>query len=71
MRLAVAGGIVGCMLALGVSKILSSILLMINTYDVAVYAGGIVFVWMACAAAAYLPARRAARVDPASTLRYD
>ncbi|HEX8882755.1 MAG TPA: ADOP family duplicated permease [Candidatus Acidoferrum sp.] len=71
MRLAVPGGIVGCMLALGVSKILSSILLMINTYDVAVYAGGIAFVWMACAAAAYLPARRVARVDPASTLRYD
>lgn len=71
MRLAVTGGIVGCMLALGVSKILSSILLMINTYDVAVYSGGIAFVWMACAAAAYLPARRVARVDPALTLRYD
>lgn len=71
MRLAVTGGIVGCMLALGVSKILSSILLMINTYDVAVYAGGIAFVWVACAAAAYLPARRVAKVDPASTLRYD
>ena len=71
MRLAVAGGVVGCMLALGVSKILSSILLMINTYDVAVYAGGIAFVWMVCAAAAYLPARRVARVDPASTLRFD
>lgn len=71
MRLAVTGGIVGCVLALGVSKILSSVLLMINTYDLAVYAGGIAFVWMACAAAAYLPARRVARVDPASTLRYD
>ena len=71
MRLAVRGGIVGCILALGVSKILSSSLLMINTYDVAAYAGGIAFVWMSCGAAAYLPARRVVRVDPASTLRYD
>jgi FtsX-like permease family len=71
MRLAVTGGIVGCILALGVSKILSSSLLMINTYDAAAYAGGIAFVWMACGAAAYLPARRVVRVDPASTLRYD
>jgi ABC-type antimicrobial peptide transport system permease subunit len=71
MRLAVRGRIVGCILALGVSKILSSTLLMINTYDVAVYAGGIAFLWMACGTAAYLPARRMVRVDPASTLRYD
>lgn len=71
MRLAIAGGIVGCVLALGVSRILSSVLLMINTYDVAVYVGGIAFVWIACAAAAYLPARRATKVDPMVALRYE
>jgi len=71
MRLAVIGASVGAVLALAVSQILASGLVMINTFDAAAYAGGAGVVLVACAAAAYFPSRRAARIDPLTTLRYD
>jgi ABC-type antimicrobial peptide transport system permease subunit len=71
MRLAVIGAITGSVLATGASKILASVLVMTNTFDIAAYGGGVTLVLAACAAAAYLPSRRAARIDPLTTLRYD
>jgi ABC-type lipoprotein release transport system permease subunit len=43
----------------------------INPFDRFAYLGGMVLVLAACICAAYFPARRAARVDPIATLRYD
>jgi predicted permease len=71
MRLAVIGAITGSVLATGVSKILASVLVMTNTFDIAAYGGGVILVLAACAAAAYIPSRRAARIDPLTALRYD
>jgi predicted permease len=71
MRLAIIGAVVGIVLALGVSKILAASLVMINTFDGMAYIGGTGLVLAACAAAAYFPSRRAARIDPIATLRYD
>jgi predicted permease len=71
MRLAFIGALLGTVLALGMSKALASMIVMINTFDGLTYIGGILFVLAACAAAAYLPTRRAARIDPIATLRYD
>jgi len=71
MRLAIIGAFVGGMLAMGMSKILASVLVVINTFDVAAYIGGVALVLGACAAAAYFPSRRASRIDPLTTLRYD
>jgi predicted permease len=71
MRLAIMGALVGGMLAMGMSKILASVLVMINTFDAAAYIGGVALVLAACAAAAYFPSRRASRIDPLTTLRYD
>jgi len=71
MRLAIMGALVGGVLAMGMSKILSSVLVMINTFDAAAYIGGVALVLAACAAAAYFPSRRASRIDPLTTLRYD
>jgi ABC-type antimicrobial peptide transport system permease subunit len=71
MRLAIIGAVSGGVLAMGMSKILASVLVMINTFDAAAYIGGVALVLAACAAAAYFPSRRASRIDPLTTLRYD
>jgi predicted permease len=71
MRLGIVGTALGGVLALGVSRILASGLVMINTFDGLPYIGAALLVLSACAAAAYFPSRRAARIDPNFTLRYD
>jgi ABC-type lipoprotein release transport system permease subunit len=71
MRLAIIGTAFGGVLALGVARILASNLFMLNALDGAAYIGGALLVLTVCAAAAYFPSRRAARIDPIRTLRYD
>jgi predicted permease len=71
MRLAAIGTCIGAVLALGVSTALASHIVMINTFDPLTYAAGVLVVAGACAAAGYIPARRATRIDPMTTLRYD
>ena len=70
-RLAIVGGAIGCLLAAGIGKLLSASLVTIDAFDLWAYAGGLFVVWLACGLAAYMPARRAARVDPLITLRYE
>jgi hypothetical protein len=70
-RLAVVGIGLGTVLALGVSRLFASHLVFVNTFDGLAYAAGVLLVAAACFAAAYLPSRRAARIDPVTTLRYD
>ncbi len=70
VRLAAWGVAAGVALSLGVAKILST-QVTINPFDALAYAGGIALVLAACMMAAWFPARRVARVDPISTLRYD
>jgi len=47
------------------------VLVFVNTFDVLAYGGGILLVAAAAVIAAYIPSRRAARIDPMTTLRYD
>jgi ABC-type antimicrobial peptide transport system permease subunit len=71
MKLGIIGSSLGILLAFAVSKILAAGLVMINTFDWLAYICGVLVVLAACAAASYLPSRRAARIDPLTTLRYD
>jgi predicted permease len=66
-----AGGAVGVGAALGLSRFLAGSLFGVAPEDPLTYGG--VFVAMACmaAAAAWVPARRAASVDPSWTLRWE
>lgn len=70
-RLAGIGIGLGTALALGVSRLLTSYLVFVNTFDILAYSGGMFLVAFAALAAAYVPSRRAARIDPLTTLRYD
>jgi ABC-type antimicrobial peptide transport system permease subunit len=63
--------VLGTAMALGVSRLFSSRLVFINTFDVAAYAAGVFLVAAATLSAAYFPSRRAARINPVTTLRYD
>ena len=69
LRLALAGLAVGLLLAAGLSRFLSSILFGIATTDLPTFAGVSVLLVVLAAAASYLPAWRAARLDPVTSLR--
>ena len=73
LRLAGIGIAAGSVLALAVARLLTSISADLGSqvFDGFAYGGGITVVLAACMAAAFFPARRAARVDPITTLRYD
>jgi predicted permease len=71
MRLAAIGIGLGTVLSLGVSRLLTSLLTFMNTFDALAYGGGVLLVAFASLAAAYFPSRRAARIDPITTLRCD
>jgi putative ABC transport system permease protein len=66
---ATIGATLGLVLALGLAKLLSSLLYGVSAWDAKTFA--IVPVLLAAVAliACYLPARRAARMDPLATLR--
>jgi hypothetical protein len=70
VHLAVLGLGFGMLLALGGSRVLGQYMI-VDAYDGAAYLGGIAVVLAACLGAAFFPSRRAARIDPIATLRYD
>jgi ABC-type antimicrobial peptide transport system permease subunit len=72
-RLAGLGAIVGLAAAFSVMKVLSAVIQLeaVSVLDVGAFAGGLGLVIAAAAVAAYYPARRATRIDPAQTLRAD
>ena len=73
LKLTGIGAAAGAMAALGVSYVLASQLemFMFDTFDSVAYGACTVLVMAASACAAYFPCRRAARIEPITTLRYD
>jgi ABC-type antimicrobial peptide transport system permease subunit len=71
LRLAVLGVVAGVAIALGLSRLMSSLLFNVSANDPLTYT--VVSAVLACVAllAGYLPARRAARAEPIVALRAD
>jgi putative ABC transport system permease protein len=69
--LAVIGVTIGIPLALAGARLLSGFLYEVRTYDPLAFSSGPLILGLVAMAAAWMPARRAAAVDPALTLRVD
>lgn len=69
MRLAGVGVAIGLLLALALSRSLSSLLVGMSVFDPMVYGSVALALLLVAAIATLLPARRAARVDPVTALR--
>jgi putative ABC transport system permease protein len=69
LALAVHGALAGLVLALGLTRLIAGFLYGIESTDPSTYAGAAVLVVGACLLASWVPARRAAEVDPNEALR--
>lgn len=70
-RVAALGVAVGLASAYALTRVLQSLLYDISTTDAATFAGAALFVGVVAVAATWLPARKAARVDPRTALAAD
>ena len=69
LRVSAAGIAIGTVLALGAATFAGSVLPSLPVYNVAPFLIGATVVLLATAAAAYVPSRRAARIDPSRALQ--
>jgi predicted permease len=69
LRVAALGAGIGLLIALGVTRTLSTFLLGVSAFDPAVFAGVTIALVAAALAASTVPARRATTVDPGVALR--
>ena len=69
MRLTVGGLVVGLPLALAAGRLIRSFLFGVEPADPSVFVAAVVLLSCLCAAAAFIPARRASRIDPVIALR--
>ena len=68
-RLATMGIVAGLLIALVLARSMSSLLFGINARDLISFASATIAILAVALVASYLPARRAAAVEPAITLR--
>lgn len=71
LRFAAIGSLLGAAAAAGASRLLASQLETFEAFDSIAFTAGVLLVLAASAGAAFLPSRRAARIEPLIALRHD
>jgi putative ABC transport system permease protein len=71
MTLVIVGLVIGPLVALGATRVMTTLLYGVAANDVSVYAVVITLLGAAALVASYVPARRAMKVDPMVALRYE
>jgi len=71
LRLALGGILTGFVLAFATTRLMSGLLYGVHPLNPFVFCGVAFLLLIAALGAAFIPGRRAARVDPAIALRYD
>jgi len=69
LALSAVGAVVGLVVAMALGRLMSSLLFGVGPMDVVAYAAALGVTFAAAALASYVPARRAAAIDPMQTLR--
>jgi predicted permease len=69
LRLALAGMMVGTLVALAVARLIASLLFAISFWDLPTYLGMALALLLVAAISGYVPARRASKVNPMEALR--
>ncbi|MDP2390821.1 MAG: multidrug ABC transporter substrate-binding protein, partial [Acidobacteriota bacterium] len=68
--MALVGGAIGLVIAIGVGRLAESILFEMKGYDPLVIGVSVVALALVAMGAGFIPAMRASRIDPMSALRY-
>jgi putative ABC transport system permease protein len=71
LRTVLIGITVGCIASLGVTRTMRSLLFGVTPGDPLTFAGVVVLLLCVAMLACYIPARRAAKIDPMVALRYE
>jgi predicted permease len=71
LRLAVAGSVLGALIALAVAQVLSHLTQWFDFFDAGGYTAGMLIIIISALAASWIPARKAVNLDPARTLHCD